>query len=709
MFNQKLTTALFAVALLFSWNAAFAQVTVWGAGSADVHTDSVGRFASADGTLGSLGWTLTSAYTPQWEYTPTGASASLAAADTLFSPSWADGSAMFDGFYHYFNDTTATGDPKIQEAYLTSPVIDLSAYADSILTIEGYARTVALNEGFDGYTVEVSLDSGATWTILTDFSATTDLPTLGAFSNGVLFKEGFFSLNFTRPLREAAANQSLENCFIRFYYNDYAYFYGVDDISIKTNEPYSDIRLASISQVSDEGTTNLRLLEDTDNMFWGGTVDNIGSENIAGSTLSMYIEVLDPSGNVAVLDTLAITDAIPAYYVPDSSSTTLEGTINGWLPTVAGTYTVNQWVAYDQAPASGYTPNANDSMSTQFVVTEDMTLSKTFLDADGYPVTSGSGALLNEDAAGQLPGVMEWGSMYYIPNYAIDPATEDSLMIDSMSYMGYTPSSATIDPSLAGGLVSIATRIYEVADTDSTGLWTQDPASAFDPELILSGIGNDTVALVAGDSYQRRVNIVGLNSVYGVTLKPNTAYVATVIQSDVINGLRTANGEHRGMFISIAEAVDYTDNFVVQEDNSPSGLVRVSPTVLRTGYIGTSGLVGHRWYNIGYGLDAIPAISLNLATKFPVNVTQNPDVTTEFSIFPNPATEQITAKVELTEMNSNVQYIITDATGRMIINEQKNDLQSDVVTYDVSNLPAGVYFFSVRTAKGASSQKFVKQ
>ena len=70
----------------------------------------------------------------------------------------------------------------------------------------------------------------------------------------------------------------------------------------------------------------------------------------------------------------------------------------------------------------------------------------------------------------------------------------------------------------------------------------------------------------------------------------------------------------------------------------------------------------------------------------------------DINIFPNPTTGIV--NIEAEGLNKVVVY---DVTGRMmmsVVNES---------TIDISNLEAGVYFFSVETANGSAMKKLVKE
>jgi len=85
---------------------------------------------------------------------------------------------------------------------------------------------------------------------------------------------------------------------------------------------------------------------------------------------------------------------------------------------------------------------------------------------------------------------------------------------------------------------------------------------------------------------------------------------------------------------------------------------------------------------------------------------QNLQDITEFTLYPNPATTRITLQYNNT---ANAALQILDITGRRV-KQMALSKVSTTTTIDVSDLPAGMYFYSLRTALNKSKTgKFVKE
>lgn len=78
----------------------------------------------------------------------------------------------------------------------------------------------------------------------------------------------------------------------------------------------------------------------------------------------------------------------------------------------------------------------------------------------------------------------------------------------------------------------------------------------------------------------------------------------------------------------------------------------------------------------------------------------------DFSIFPNPATESITIKIN-TEGISKISYEIIDVLGKTIIKNEVTDLTN--ININISNIKSGVYFIKLQVNNSTVTKKFVKQ
>jgi hypothetical protein len=92
------------------------------------------------------------------------------------------------------------------------------------------------------------------------------------------------------------------------------------------------------------------------------------------------------------------------------------------------------------------------------------------------------------------------------------------------------------------------------------------------------------------------------------------------------------------------------------------------------------------------------ASSFSLDCNYDLNIDDQNNQINAISLFPNPATSQITIAASET-IN---QIWIFNLSGQLIQTENKN-------TFSVENLPAGIYFLQLHTESGVSTARFTKE
>lgn len=99
-----------------------------------------------------------------------------------------------------------------------------------------------------------------------------------------------------------------------------------------------------------------------------------------------------------------------------------------------------------------------------------------------------------------------------------------------------------------------------------------------------------------------------------------------------------------------------------------------------------------------------------LRTNVQDYVSSVEDVLAENAVIvtPNPVTSQLNVAINLENSSEQVEVQVIDLTGRVLLNETLDNLQSANLTYNVAKYPAGNYFIKVTTTEGSAIQKFVK-
>ncbi|MDG1334004.1 MAG: T9SS type A sorting domain-containing protein [Crocinitomicaceae bacterium] len=367
-------------------------------------------------------------------------------------------------------DSDQAGQTATQDALASyvGGAIDLSAYPAVTLEFEQHYRTY-LDERY----VEVSNDGGTTW----DSYTITD----GTEGGGTVVS-GIGSVDITAT----AGNQA--NVSIRFrYVGAWGWHWAVDDMLIKTTEPY-DLR-ADGNAWGVVGTWGPRLpyystpIDQIQAIEFCGLNTNIGLNDIADATYTVDIASASYSGTGTINSVVGVQDTICAAPV-----FTPAGAVASFTATAAMSTT---------NPDTGVTNN--DFTDITFGVT-DYVYARDNSDAvvDGGSFNQGdgfeSGNIYDIFAAADLTGIRVGinaaaveGSSIYVKLYTIDAATGDFILEDqSLPYTlgaGDLGSYVTL-PLVSGAYTLTADESYLVTvGSDGDG-----------------GLSNDLVVMTSGES-----------------------------------------------------------------------------------------------------------------------------------------------------------------------------------------------------------------
>ena len=111
----------------------------------------------------------------------------------------------------------------------------------------------------------------------------------------------------------------------------------------------------------------------------------------------------------------------------------------------------------------------------------------------------------------------------------------------------------------------------------------------------------------------------------------------------------------------------------------------------------------------GFGSDIVPSIGLFLGVKpeVPLSVsTVYASTGATFNVYPNPASDVLNFNFEAEEA-TDVMYILTDITGRVLNVSQSSNVTNDTQSMDVSTLTAGVYLLTAKSADKNWTEKVV--
>lgn len=201
-----------------------------------------------------------------------------------------------------------------------------------------------------------------------------------------------------------------------------------------------------------------------------------------------------------------------------------------------------------------------------------------------------------------------------------------------------------------------------------------------------SAIGN-AYALVAGPYILSDLNFLGLNTGYLVPTL-NWVHVVSVFDSTARTISLYTNGVLYG-----TQSVSY-DSISISPDNLYLGSHRptFTPDWTWSGKLDDIGL----WNR---PLTQIEITALYLSSNVGINDKYSK---VDFSVFPNPANDLITVKVNSINIGST--YIITDALGKTVASGK---LTAESSSINISELSAGIYMFKV-SEQNQHSFKVVK-
>jgi hypothetical protein len=685
-FKQSLSAWALAAALFAgATSSANAQTIIWGAGSSDPAIDSIGRFANAaaDTVIANTGWTPTAVSDPvygMWAISFTGDSRgtnslTITTRQPLTSPSLADGAAMFDSDFYY----VASNASAPQAGHITSPIIDLTGYTDSSLAIS--MHTAYLDFATTSSVIGFSKDGGTTWREV-------DVRTLAGPSGTRATFNGVVAMYIGTDLAGAT---DLDSCMIRLRFDGDSYYWAADDINIRTTPPPPPFDL-TISQTTAGNTLGDAFTVgyvsnnfyqpisqvSSDDYFFGARVLNNGVAAIlpANNAKLMVMVDFETAPNVwtnEVMDSLAIDSLLAG-----ARETFTDSFANNWLPTQVGRYRTTYYVKHDLADAS----TVGDTSRHFFNITDSTGYySKVPLATDGGVLSSRAGFPV-ASGTNRVSG-FEWGNMYYFPTGA-------SYKVDSISFRAYIQNAAA---GYTGG--QIAVRISKFNDINGDGVLDD---AAPNPELQLVGLGTVDFTSVTNGFKRGSATIIDLNG-DPLILQDTSIYLVSLAQ-DVATGLETATGTFTGYWYGSNEDYNYGINAAV---------LSAIPSPMRVAEMTAAGAPAvNDWNWIGFGPDIIPAIGINLSPSIVGTERIIANANHNLSVFPNPTNDVLNVKIDLTAQ-SNVQYLITDVTGRVVRTSVSRNVQNEVVAFNVADLAAGVYMVTVKTNQGASTERFVKQ
>lgn len=685
-----------------------AQTKIWGAGASAGSAE--GEFQNGftqTGTAGSYStttWTALSinenggAVVPgnaYWLRNLTGYSAGAYAGTTpMPSPSQGNGVAIFDSDF-LDNDGTVGGfgtgsSPAGHRGELISPQIDLTGYANTPLVVQFFSRyrEFQINE----LSVSMSIDDGLTWGTPVDYRVLQASNTPGM-------------VRVTMP-DVTAGGIFLNQCRVRFVFDNNYYYAMIDDVTIETAPNY-DIAIGNADPNGNSlvdngdfvkmGGNRYQALSNLDptnlkEWFWGGKVVNYGADTLFPQdnakihvSIDFFHELTGALTPDVYLDSMDIDTLVSGVagaetfidYVDDLNFITTSG---------KGNYRVKYWVSHDSIDALA----TNDTVFHTFTITgtETSYISKARRTASDGRVFASRGIF----PGGGPFEAFEYGSVYYFPKGAFNYLTIDSIEFRYQVPNGYTGSATQ----------NLAVKVYRLTDgsgsTASNGVLNSD-------ELIEVGLG---VVSLTGLGTTTPAGSYGVGVVSGLVnagggamgiLDDHGLYYISLLQSAALSGVSSFSST-TGLWFG-ADEYNYYMNAAMSLTDT---IINPSPSAT-TDAGGTT-----NWFWTGFGADLVPSIGIHLPPCY--SSTNNPIIETGeeigLSVFPNPVVTNLNFKVEF-EAARDVRYILTDVSGRVLLMFNSDNVTEETQSINIEQFPTGVYFLTAETEKGSRTERIIKK
>ena len=726
--NLMQILASLSLCLLFTVHSD-AQVKIWGVGAAVGQTDA--EFANpfvnsgVATPLNDTAWTALSISEgvssagaggtfpgdSYWVRNLTGTSQGAYGMNqpVVSSPSMANGVALFDSdFLDNAGVAGAFGTgvaPAYQTAELISPKIDLSGYSNEPLIVKFYSRWRAflVNE----YFISMSVDGGTTWTDV-------DINTIQPQATNADPDEGWVQAPFYN-ITSGVAN--LTDCRIKFRFNGRYYYNIVDDVSVESvsgpdiaiSKPdpnsnnlggaFTDVKIGNNRQIPTINIDSTDLKE----WFWGMQLENSGPYDILppveyrARVVIDFVDALSGLTTTGVyLDTIAVVDSLLAGSANDTILVKSLRDLSFINTYGEGTYSVKYWVEFDGSDTADIN-SANDTTFHEFIITGPASPNPNYLSKCGIRAQDGKVRYTRPVIPSGGPfQAYEYGSMFYFPR-----GMTDTLRIDSVDFRYYVSSGYT-------GVAShdLAINVYHFVDGsgNSAANGTMDADGSE-----LTNVGTGIVNCPAGTVqtyYLATVNQLFDPGSGGpmASLVDNGFYLVSIYENPsvlTVGGQATFDSDN-GLWFG-AQEINYSLN---------TGLTSVAdfiPHAAPVKIIDAAGIGDWNW--VGFGADIEPSIALYL-NKGAAVVTGNNTVWetegAELNLFPNPTTDVLNVDVKF-DNASDVMYILTDMSGRVISIMNSTNVTQETKSINVSSLASGVYMLTAKTAEGSSTERFVKQ
>jgi hypothetical protein len=269
----------------------------------------------------------------------------------------------------------------------------------------------------------------------------------------------------------------------------------------------------------------------------------------------------------------------------------------------------------------------------------------------------------------------EWGSFYYMPNGA-------GMSLDTFKLLVGHHSSAT------AATATYQLRVYRIQ--------LQGTQLDMSTDKTLVAIGLDTLSVNPGTfQYSAITNLFDGGTGGAFSFSDNTLYFFGIHQENT-TAPYLSDGTIRNGLLPFGEPIN--NDFSVY--GTSNGYPFYSNIMISENFTPA--------YYTGWTSGGVPAMSFTLASMGTSTQDVERKEIENVKVMPNPTSDQFTVSYSLEDV-SDVQYIMTDLSGRLVHIEKSFDVTNESKTFDISKFAPGVYLLNIVSNNGSTVKRIIKK
>jgi hypothetical protein len=398
--------------------------------------------------------------------------------------------------------------------------------------------------------------------------------------------------------------------------------------------------------------------------YTGAFIANTGLNDQTNVKLKSTLTFTPTGGSPSVIANDSVE--VASFNAIDSAIELLGTKATSVNPTQTGKYTMTYNVSADNIDDNPL----DNTVSISLDVTNNI-FCKAPLDANGDPILTGS---VKAGASG-VP--LTWGPLFYV-NKGGYQAQSFKLSINDND---------TTKHSLNSTVGNLDIYLFKWADGNTDGIIQAT-------ELTIKGAASRVFTTADSNNQMFTANIGNPDGTTGtVVLEDNSWYWAAVDMPETIflgcnDDINYFNRTNAARNATTPVKDFWAPNFFGTVDAmlSSGSNVRMIPfgvTEAGSGSIDSADFVGTR--------NTTPVIAL-ITGLFDVSVKETQSTSSQVSLYPNPATDNINVTIDLATLSHRADIKIIDALGRNVYTERRKDIQKDRITISTKQLAAGNYY-----------------